>query len=434
MDPLALNLNKQIQESSQAAFDCLSDLGKQMFFPAGILTQSAEAKEKAHRFNATIGIAVENDEPMHLNVTKKFFSNLELKDIYPYAPPGGRPKLRKLWKDKLVKTNPTLKGKHFSTPMVTSALTHGLCIAGDLFVGQNDVVIIPDKLWGVYRLNFVTRKGGKIVNFPMFNSQNGFNIEGFRQTVETEAVARKKIIILLCFPNNPTGYTPLPEEAEAICQIIKEQADKGVRIVTISDDAYFGLFYEDSIKESMFSTFCDLHENVLAVKLDGATKESYVWGFRTGFISFGTKTAKPENLYPALEMKAQGVIRSTVSSCNQPAQAIIETVLEDPEYWENLESKYQIMESRARQLKIILQKKHYREAWEYYPFNSGYFMCLKLTYVDAERLRVHLLDKYGIGTISLGKTDLRVAFSCIEEENLEELFDLIFQAAKELQA
>ncbi len=433
MDPLAIDLNKRIKESSPAAFDCLSELGRKMFYPAGILTQSAEAKEKANRFNATIGIATENDEPMHLNVTRKFFSNLDLKDIYPYAPPGGRPKLRKLWKEKLVKTNPTLKGKEFSTPMVTSALTHGLAIAGDLFVGPDDVVIIPDKLWGVYRLNFITRKGGKIVNFPMFDSRNKFNVDGFRETVEKEAATRKKLVVLLCFPNNPTGYTPLPEEAESICNTIKTQAEKGSKIVTLSDDAYFGLFYEDSIKESMFSRFCDLHENVLAVKMDGATKESYVWGFRTGFITFGTKTASPEILYPALEMKAQGVIRSTISSCSQPSQAIIETVLQDPEYWENLASKYQIMEGRVKRLKKVLEKDQYKEVWEYYPFNSGYFMCLKLYQVDAEKLRLHLLDNYGIGTISLGKTDLRIAFSCIEEEDLEELFDLIYQAAKELQ-
>ena len=76
MDPLAIKLNEQIKASSPAAYECLSEQGKSMFFPPGILTQSAEAKEKAHRFNATIGMATENYEPMHLAVTKKFF-NLE---------------------------------------------------------------------------------------------------------------------------------------------------------------------------------------------------------------------------------------------------------------------------------------------------------------------------------------------------------------------
>ena len=54
--------------------------------------------------------------------------------------------------------------------------------------------------------------------------------------------------------------------------------------------------------------------------------------------------------------------------------------------------------------------------------------------VEAEPLRVYLLDKYGIGLISLGKTDLRVAFSCLEKEDTQELFDTLFQAVKDLES
>ena len=60
-------------------------------------------------------------------------------------------------------------------------------------------------------------------------------------------------------------------------------------------------------------------------------------------------------------------------------------------------------------------------------------MCLKLKTVDAEKLRVHLLDKYGVGAISIGSTDLRVAFSCIAKEDIEELFGLIYKAVLDLQ-
>lgn len=433
MDPLAIDLNEKIKSSSPAVFDCLSEQGREAFFPAGILSQSAEAKEKAYRFNATIGIALENYKPMHLAVTRKFFGNLDPKDIYTYAPPGGRPKLRNLWKAKIFRNNPSIAGKNISLPMVTSALTHGLSLAGDLFVGRNDVVIMPDKYWGVYRLNFVTRRNGTISTFPMFIRNRDFNLDAFQAVLTKEAQHHKKLVLLLSFPNNPTGYTPTPEEAEAIFRMVKTQAESGTRIVVVADDAYFGLFYGNSIKESLFSGFCDLHENILAIKLDGATKESYAWGFRTGFITYGTKTSDPDKLYKALEMKTQGMIRSTISSCNHHSQTILETILEDPEYWENLENNYQILKKRAFKIQQILQTKKFSEVWESYPFNSGYFMCLKLHSLDAEQLRLHLLDNYGIGTIVPGKHDLRIAFSCIEAGDLEELFELIYQAAKELQ-
>jgi hypothetical protein len=61
-------------------------------------------------------------------------------------------------------------------------------------------------------------------------------------------------------------------------------------------------------------------------------------------------------------------------------------------------------------------------------------MCLKLKTVDAEKLRRHLLDNYGVGLIAIGEKNLRVAFSCIEEESIAELFDIILQAVLELSA
>ncbi len=96
------------------------------------------------------------------------------------------------------------------------------------------------------------------------------------------------------------------------------------------------------------------------------------------------------------------------------------------------EEKFQIMKARAQEVKHVLADPKYAKAWDVYPFNSGYFMCLKLKTVDAEPLRVHLLDKYGVGLISLGKTDLRVAFSCLEKGDTRELFDTVFQGVEDL--
>ena len=52
---------------------------------------------------------------------------------------------------------------------------------------------------------------------------------------------------------------------------------------------------------------------------------------------------------------------------------------------------------------------------------------------DAETLRVHLLENYGIGLISLGEKNLRIAFSCVEENDIPELFDTILQGVNDLQ-
>jgi hypothetical protein len=97
------------------------------------------------------------------------------------------------------------------------------------------------------------------------------------------------------------------------------------------------------------------------------------------------------------------------------------------------DEKYKLLKGRALELKRVLSDPKYNDAWDVYPFNSGYFMCLKLKTADAEPLRVHLLEKYGVGLIALGKQDLRVAFSCIEEEDVQRLFDTLLIAIKDLE-
>ena len=64
MNPLAKELNEAIDQCNPQILAMLSGIGKQLFFPKGILSQSAEAKEKAHRINATIGIAKESGHTM----------------------------------------------------------------------------------------------------------------------------------------------------------------------------------------------------------------------------------------------------------------------------------------------------------------------------------------------------------------------------------
>ncbi|MFO7982284.1 MAG: aminotransferase class I/II-fold pyridoxal phosphate-dependent enzyme [Desulfuromonadales bacterium] len=433
MNPLAAELNDLISRNNPHVLEMLSDLGKNLFFPKGILSQSAEAKEKAHKFNATIGIATEKGGPMYLECIQKKLSAFDPKDIYPYAPPAGKPELRSLWREKMLQENPSMKGKHFGLPIVTNALTHGLSIVADMFVDPGDHLVLPGMMWGNYNLTFVTRRAGVVKKYETFTESGGFNVEAFKAQLKATAEEKGKAVVILNFPNNPSGYTPTVAEADAMVQAIEEQANAGCNIVAVTDDAYFGLFYEESIKESIFGKLANLHPRVLAVKLDGATKEEFVWGFRTGFITFaGGNQGEDNDLLTALEKKTQGIIRATISNCPHPSQTLVIEALRSPDFASQKQEKFETMKGRALETKRVLNNSKYDEVWEYYPFNSGYFMCLKLKSVDAEQLRVHLLEKYGVGAISIGSTDLRIAFSCIAEEDIEELFDIIYQAAKDL--
>lgn len=431
MNPLAQQLNETLQRENPNVYAMLSDLGKSIYFPKeGILSQSAEAKAKAKRFNATIGIAIEDGQPMHLKLIQDTLSAYNPKDIYEYAPPAGKPELRGAWRSKMIKDNPSLESKSFGTPIATNALTHGLSIVADLFASEGDAVVIPNKNWENYELTFGVRRGAEIVEYPLYNNEMKFNSEGLRSALLAQK-DKGKAIVLLNFPNNPTGYTPGVQEGEAIVSAIRDAAEEGINVVVVTDDAYFGLFFEDSLQESLFPKLAGLHERVLAVKVDGATKEEYVWGFRVGFITYASESAAT---LAALEQKTLGIIRATISSGPHPSQTFVLHALQSPEFESQKAEKFEIMKARANRVKSLLDSGRYGDALGYYPFNSGYFMCLKLAGVTAEDVRSHLLNEYGIGTIALGDTDLRVAFSCIEEEHLEELFDTIYKAVREVAA
>lgn len=435
MNPLATALNRQLEEDNPEILQMLSELGKQLYFPKGILSQSAEARQKAHRFNATIGIATEGDEPMYLACIQEKLSAFAPKDIFPYAPPAGKPELRRLWREKMVEKNPSLGGKRFGEPIVTNALTHGLAIAADLFVDAGDHVVLPDMMWGNYRLTFGVRCGGLVRTYATFDEKGGYNIAALRRVLRQTASEKGKAIVLLNFPNNPSGYTPSAQEGERIVEVLRAEAEAGCRIVVITDDAYFGLFYEDCLRESLFGYLTNLHPRILAVKIDGATKEEFAWGLRTGFITFAdgaSSSSTGSRVTQVLETKTLGIIRGTISNCPHPSQTFVVEALRSPDYERQKREKFEIMKRRALKTKQTLEQGGFEDAWDYYPFNSGYFMCLRLKTVDAEQLRVYLLDHYGVGTIAINSTDLRIAFSCIEERDIPELFQLIYQAVHDM--
>ncbi len=434
MNPIAQELNETIQRVNIHVFEMLSAVGKQLFFPKGILSQSAEAKEKAHRFNATIGMATEKGHTMYLPSVMAMLKGLTPEEALTYAPSFGLPSLRQTWKKAIYQKNPSLEGKAVSLPVTTNAITHGLGVVSDMWVDPGDAIVLPDMMWGNYNMVFSVRRGARIVQFPMFDGEGRFNLEAFERCVRTVSQEREKVIVLLNFPNNPTGYTVTPSEGDRIADVLVDLASSGKNVLAVTDDAYFGLFFDDeALKESIFTRLIGRHPRLAAIKLDGATKENFAWGLRVGFITYGVCADKDAGLvYDALEKKTAGAVRGSISNVSRLSQVLVHRSMQSHGYAAEKEEKLRIMRGRAQEVKRVLADPKFKPAWTVYPFNSGYFMCVRLKTVKAETLRRHLLDHYGVGVIALGDHDIRVAFSCVEEEDIQALFDTMLQAVKEL--
>jgi len=429
LNPQAEELNRILNDQNPAVYELLSAKGKAIYFPArGILAQGAAAKGKD--INATIGTAYEDDgKPMVLSSVAGLLK-IDAKDAFPYAPSEGIKPLREKWKELILAKNSSLGNQEISLPVVTCGVTSGLSIIGYMFAEKGDEIIMADLYWENYDLVYGNAFGAKLRFFNLFKN-GAFDIDSFRKSINRSKAGKK--LILLNFPNNPSGYTPTQKEGEEIILVLKEAAEAGNRMLVILDDSYFGLVFEDGVMtESLFSRLAGCHRNLLAIKADGLTKEEYAWGLRVGFITYGIKDGNRE-LYKALEDKTAGAVRGNISNAPHLSQSIFLQALNSETYSkEKQDNKRKIGERYLKIKALLAEHPEYREYFEALPFNSGYFMCVKIKNADPDKVWRLLLDKYSTGVICYNeKALLRLAFASTPMNKIEKLFENIHMACKD---
>ena len=428
INPLAKELNDTLAGSVVDAL--MSDMGKRLYFPNGIISQGGEAARDAKLANGTIGMAVANGSPIELNSYKKQMPDLNSKETVAYAKTAGNPDVRNLWKEKIIEKNPSLKGKTISTPILVPGLTAVLSYVCDLFVDVDKPLLAADPSWDNYELIAAARRGSEFHQFKCF--ENGkFNIPGLGKAMKAEAEKYGSVRVILNFPQNPSGYSPTKSEVQEIVRIVKEIAQSGKKVLVLSDDAYFGLNYEDDIEpQSLFAYLADLHENVLAIKADGPTKEDFAWGFRTGFVTFASKGLSDAQI-TALTTKFMAAIRSSVSCSSTVSQSLVFHALQDADHEAQKVELRKMLKSRYDAVRKFVNT-HTNKVLAPYPFNSGYFMSFYVNSGKAEEIRKKLLAEKGIGIIQIDANTLRVAFSSIDEDKIEEVYSAIYNVAESI--
>ncbi|MDR0636771.1 MAG: aminotransferase class I/II-fold pyridoxal phosphate-dependent enzyme [Treponema sp.] len=425
----AEELNTILDETVAGRF--LSGLGRRLYFPKGIIAQSAEAKKSARLANATIGMAYHKGSPLILSAMADSMPTLSPAEIVAYSPTAGIEEIRCLWKQRMLAKNPTLDGNQISLPVVVPGLSAGISYTADLFLDEGNTIITSHPSWDNYELIFQERRGATIQAIPFFGTGTGLDINAIAKALKEEAQGGS-VRIILNFPNNPSGYAPTYDEVEALITLIAEIANGGADVLVLCDDAYFGLFYEDSVsRESLFARLSTLHEQVLAIKIDGPTKEDYVWGLRIGFVTMGSRGLCASH-YDALEKKYLGVIRSSVSCSNTPAQHLMMKAVKDVRTIGERQLYYDLLKSRYEAVKRFVNETPANPRLRPLPFNSGYFMSFRCVGISASALRRELLDKHGIGTIAFGDEFLRIAFASLEAELIPAVYQSIYQVASGL--
>ncbi len=398
----AARRNETIRAHLPAAFAAMSDLGRRMYFPQGVPSQARDARNCA--INATIGqITDGHGHAVPLPSLASHATGLPGEKVFLYAAQGGVPELRQAWRARMVARAPTRAG----LPIVTAGITHGLSIVADLFVDADTTVLLPTPCWDNYQLIFDVRREGRIVPYNAVNEQ-GFDIDALRAAL---AACTGKTLLLLNVPSNPHGYTPTLAEADAILNAINTCKHP---IVVVCDDAYHGMVWEDGLlPHSLFHrlSFCDPNR-VLAVKLDGATKELFFFGGRVGFVTVGAEGPGAE----ALEDKLLGLARSTVSAAATASQHLVLSALLDENTVRQQETILADMKRRYRHLKEGL----IANGVPFMPFNSAFFALIRVK-EDPHAIRHRLLQE-GVGVVASPDAGaVRVSYASVSDDQIPAL-------------
>jgi aspartate/methionine/tyrosine aminotransferase len=402
MSPAELNAILEAEHPAAAAL--LSPLGRRAALPLGIPQQSAQAAHCARR--ASIGQITRGDgTPIGLPSLLTAFANLSPRDTLLYAPQPGIAALREAWRQ-----HAGLAG--WSLPVVVGGLTHGLSLCADLFCDPERPLLLASPYWDNYDNIATMRLGARIETWPFYGPDGRFGVADLAALLARQT---GPATVVLNFPSNPSGYSPFPDEVEALVRVIRAHPHP---LCVVCDDAYHGLWYEpETYRRSVYFALAEAvdPERVLVAKVDGASKELVFFGGRVAFLTFSARGAAGE----ALAEKAAAVLRGTVSSVSAPAQHAVLRALRSPTLAAEQAEVVGVLARRYRRLKTELDAKGLR----HFCFNSGFFALLPVREgQDCEQVRRRLIAEQSTGVIAVpGANALRVAFSSVEEDDIPDL-------------
>jgi aspartate aminotransferase len=154
--------------------------------------------------------------------------------------------------------------------IVTTGGSEAIMFAIQSCLDPGDEIIIPEPFYANYN-GFSTSSGVKVVPIPS-TIENGFALpstEGFEKAVTTRTKA-----IMICNPNNPTGYLYSKEELDVLKEICLKHD-----LFLFSDEAYREFCY-DGAKHISALSLEGLEDNVIL--LDTISKRYSACGGRIG--------------------------------------------------------------------------------------------------------------------------------------------------------
>ncbi|PLX05273.1 MAG: aspartate aminotransferase [Marinilabiliales bacterium] len=320
--------------------------------------ENAKAKGvKVHHLN--IGQPDIETPAVALNAVKNFKD-----EVIVYSHSAGNISLRRKLTDYYKSVNIDLDPEEI---IVGAGASEALLFAFQSIMDPEDEVIIPEPFYANYN-GFAKNAGINVT--PIFSSiETGFAlppIEEFEKNITDKTKA-----ILVCNPNNPTGYLYSKEELEILRDIVKKH-----NLFLIADEVYREFTYDGKVHYSAMYLE-GIEDNVILI--DSVSKRYSACGARIGWMASKNK----ELMATALKF-AQARL-SPPSFGQIAAEAAVDT---PDEYFVNVKKEY-----LARRNAVVEGINKIEGA--YCPNPSGaFYVVAKLPIDDSDRFCKWLLDDF----------------------------------------
>ena len=244
--------------------------------------------------------------------------NIDL-NIIEYGPSAGYESYRKKLALFYTKQNVAVD---YEDIMITTGGSEALLFALGSIMDPGDEVIIPEPFYANY--SAFSEESSATVVPVISNIEGGFTLP----TIEEfeKAISSKTKAILICNPNNPTGYLYSESEINQLGELVRKHD-----LFLIADEVYREFIYDDKDKHFSVMNLKGIEQNVIMI--DSVSKRYSMCGARIGCMV----TKNKEVISTAMKFAQARLCPPTVD------QIAAEAALDTPQsYFDEVISEYRV--------------------------------------------------------------------------------------------
>lgn len=385
---------------------------KSVWKPDSVFSIMANYKKYTDEFgsafatNAIIGSLKDEDENLvALETVFKAEANIpsRVKAAYP-AGLKGNPEFIEQMKNWILNGNYNYAADGVATVGGSGAVFVGL----DMCLDYGQSVLLPEVAWGSYKM-MAEEFGFDIVKYDIYD------IESMLKKAQDIAKKQGKVLIAINSPcHNPCGKSYTIAEWQKIVDKLNEISEYA-EVILLNDVAYIDYAFDPIKAREYIKLFNELNEKVLVLIAASCSKSFTYYGHRLGTLLILNKN---EKIVEEVEKGAELKVRCTWSTCNNTAMLSVGDVLKNHKD-EYINEKAPYVEMIKKRSSLFMKEADDCHL-EYYPYDEGFFVTLKVEDEDLNTKFHEALLNNHIYTVKTVK-GIRIAICSMSLKSIEGL-------------